>query len=159
MSRNLVSKICLNEIKLCHDQSNGPYFVAFLSHRYGQRTLPTEIANQEFKILVAESVNVDVSFQTQLTESRTIRLENLLEAFYKMDENDLSRPFKLASADQIIDDFDFKDKNFDRLFTESQNRLLKLLRELAAKCFDKKLLSEEQKNKYFISSKFLFIVA
>jgi hypothetical protein len=45
------NEICLNEIKRCQEHSIGPNFIAFLSHRYGSRSVPACIEQVEFEEL------------------------------------------------------------------------------------------------------------
>ncbi|XP_064636230.1 uncharacterized protein LOC135493155 isoform X2 [Lineus longissimus] len=46
------TELCLQELKLCKDLSTGPFFVTFLSHKYGYCPLPRVIDGEEFELLL-----------------------------------------------------------------------------------------------------------
>ena len=83
---------------------------AFLSHRYGQRTLPNEINHEEFKILIKEhqtNKQVDLSFESKDLD---LKIENLMVHCYRADENDTSKKYLLIQADEMIENYQLKVK-------------------------------------------------
>lgn len=82
-------------------------FKAILGHRYGQRVLPSQINNDNFKILKDECQNLDITFTAE-NEDKSIFVENLLEFFYVRDENDLPTNYKLLDSKSLLNRLETK---------------------------------------------------
>ncbi|CAF0845131.1 unnamed protein product [Didymodactylos carnosus] len=83
-NEQLTTEICLDEIKLARELSNGPFFIAILSHRYGSKFAPKSILKTEFDRLLE---HCDQSGQT------------LLYYWYEIDENSRPTTYNLKSLD------------------------------------------------------------
>jgi WD40 repeat protein/nucleoside-triphosphatase THEP1 len=53
-NERLTTDICLDEIRLAKELSNGPFFIAILSHRYGSKFSPRSISDTEFDLLLQQ---------------------------------------------------------------------------------------------------------
>ena len=53
-NEQLTTDICLDEIRLAKELSNGPFFIAILSHRYGSKFAPRSISETEFHLLLEQ---------------------------------------------------------------------------------------------------------
>ena len=103
---NMTSSICLNEIKNCQKESFGPNFVAILSHKYGQRFLPTKLSVNEFLIFKNEVKNFKES-EDERTQSE-LSLANLLDKAYRLDENEIPSCYKLMQIESILPEYSFQ---------------------------------------------------
>lgn len=83
-NEQLTTEICLDEIKLARELSNGPFFIAILSHRYGSKFAPKSILKSEFDLLLE---HCDQSG------------EALLHEWYEIDENSIPAAYSLKSLE------------------------------------------------------------
>jgi hypothetical protein len=152
------TNICLNEIKECQKNSLGPNFVCLLSHKYGNKFLPSKLELDEFKIINNEiktnhSEYKDLIFYENIDLG--LKIDNLIEYSYKKDENVLPNVYQLLSLNLLIPGFGSK-KNIEKsVWLDIQDRLFNLLLKAIEKCGHKQLLTEQQISKFFTSSKIL----
>jgi len=101
-SKNITTDICLNEIRSCRDESSGPFFMGFLSHKYGNKFLLPAIAFNEFKALKNEILteNFDNCFT-----GACVSTNDLIGFCYKLDENQVPSVFRLLSIEDIIEGY------------------------------------------------------
>jgi hypothetical protein len=78
-----------------------------LSHRYGQRVLPSEIGVEVFESIKNECSNLDLSFECEI-ENKKISIHNLLEHCYVLDENEVPKKYKFLEATAIFQGFEHK---------------------------------------------------
>jgi hypothetical protein len=83
-NEQLTTDICLDEIRLAKELSNGPFFIAILSHRYGSKFSPRSILKTEFDLL----------FQ-QCDQNGKI----LLNKWYDIDKNNIPIIYNLKSLE------------------------------------------------------------
>ena len=126
-----------------------------LSHRYGSRTLNSNINEKEYELI-----------KTELNSDNI----NLLEIFYEFDENNIeNKEYKLKNVNSIIKELKVllnyralknisKNIKFNciqvekKVFEEEyENKLMILMREAVDKCYKKNQLSTIQRNIYFNS--------
>ena len=83
-------------------------FQAFLSHKYGARCLPTRIIADEFEIMRKEMKNhAELDFRFEATHlGSAIRMENLIEDCYVLDENEIPARYRLKYISSIISTYD-----------------------------------------------------
>ncbi|CAF1186001.1 unnamed protein product, partial [Didymodactylos carnosus] len=84
-NEQLTTDICLDEVKLARELSNGPFFIAILSHRYGSKFPPRSIPEYEFNILL---------------EQCDQNGKNLLNKWYKVDKNNVPPLYILKSVEE-----------------------------------------------------------
>ena len=80
----LTADICFDEIRLARELSNGPFFIAILSHRYGSKFSPRSIAEDEFNLLLQQCD----------PEERA-----LLNEWYGIDKNNVPFRYNLKSLE------------------------------------------------------------
>ncbi|RNA01612.1 NACHT and WD repeat domain-containing 2-like, partial [Brachionus plicatilis] len=152
---HMTTTVCLNEIKNCQNTSVGPNFVAFLSHRYGSRSLPTRIKANEYEILLKElnsSNDYDKTFNFDDEENKiNFRIENMLVFCYDLDDNETPARYKLKHIDKIIKNFKENDSILNRVWNKLEKKLGYLLRALAENCLIKKLITPVEHERYFVS--------
>ncbi|XP_048251823.1 uncharacterized protein LOC125379952 [Haliotis rufescens] len=88
---HMTSDLCLLEIDLCMKLSTGPFFVTFLSHKYGYRPLPSQISSEEF---------LRVMSAVKKTEDK-----DLLYRWYLEDENADPPTYVLQPISSLLPDF------------------------------------------------------
>ena len=79
-------------------------FKTLLSHRYGSRSLPTRIIADEFEILKNEVINqksIQLNFSAVIKE-KTIKMDNILESCYELDENEIPARYRLAFLSKLF---------------------------------------------------------
>lgn len=79
-----------------------------LSHKYGKCYLPTVIPEREFKLIEEEIKNlsnIDNSYN-----ARKLKINDLLNYFYKFDKNESPFCYKLIDKDLVIPGFDVEVK-------------------------------------------------
>ena len=96
-NEQLTTDICLDEIRLAKELSNGPFFIAILSHRYGSKFAPRSISEKEFNLL----------FQ-QCNQNERI----LLNQWYDVDKNNIPIVYNLKSLED--DDIKNQWEKYDR---------------------------------------------
>jgi len=76
-----------------------------LSHRHGNRVLPTRVLAEEFNILkkeINENIEIykeDLAFKN---EEKNLDYANLLEISYMLDENEVPHRYRLLPISKII---------------------------------------------------------
>ena len=80
----LTTDICLDEIRLAKELSNGPFFIAILSHRYGSRFSPRSISDTEFNLLLQHCDEHG---------------RNVLLSWYDIDQNNIPIVYNLKSLE------------------------------------------------------------
>ncbi|PAA72504.1 hypothetical protein BOX15_Mlig011887g1 [Macrostomum lignano] len=130
------TELCLAEIDNCNQLSRGPTFVTFLSHKYGYRPFPREIAADEFDKIVAKL-------------DKTAKA--LFNKWFKLDSNSVPLSYVLQSISSVIEGYNedatpAERRKFGKLFWQEceimQESLLKAV---------KKVLPPSQMEKYFMS--------
>ena len=88
-----------------------------LSHRYGSRPLPTRILTKEYLIFTEELKNnadqLDISFDAKEimeTDKIALKVENLFEYCYELDENEIPSRYKLKDLEHIFTTYNPKVK-------------------------------------------------
>lgn len=81
-----------------------------MSHRYGQRVLPSEIDLKTYIHLKSECSNLDLSFDCEI-DNKKIELKNLIEDCYALDENEIPNKYKFLEASTIFHGFKHKVPN------------------------------------------------
>lgn len=106
------SSTCLSEVKNCLNDSIGPCFVTILSHRYGNRDLPLKIEENEFDLLKNEIKleNINLNFKFEF-ETININIENIIDSFYLLDQNEIPQKYRLQDINVIIQGYDRGVKN------------------------------------------------
>ena len=132
-----------------------------MSHRYGNRFLPTRIVADEFD-LFREELNKQPQFDatffsTMLSRDNDIasphefRLNNLLDDCYELDSNERPARYKLKHIVRIVPHYNDKEEASKKVWTEIEEKLSALMRQLANVCFEKKLIDRTQHERYFVS--------
>jgi hypothetical protein len=95
-NEQLTTDICLDEIRLAKELSNGPFFIAILSHRYGSKFSPRSILKSEFDLLFQQC---DQNGQT------------LLNKWYDIDKNNIPVVYNLKTLedDQLKNEWEQND--------------------------------------------------
>ena len=155
------TQICLNEIKICQSNSIGPNFITLLSHRYGNRTLPTRIIKEELDMLKAElnkRADVDKSFKYEfvprLEENVKIMVTfaNLMEDCYELDDNEIPARYRLKYLDRLFESgVNQRDPAFNNMWSAIEHKLGSLLRNAATICFHNEFISKTEYERYFVS--------
>jgi hypothetical protein len=78
-------------------------------------------------------------------------VSNLMEHCYELDENEIPARFKLKHLDKIFQQYNPKDPIFDKVWTKIEQKLGNILRKVADVCFQKKLITPVQHERYFVS--------
>ena len=122
--------ICLSEVERSVTQPH-PDFIILSGDKYGWIPIPRVIEKEEFETVLnkLKELNEDTS---------------ILKKWYELDENQLSTSYILKSRDEIID----KDYTNWENWAEVEDKIRTLLQ----KAVNNLDLSEEQKEKYFISA-------
>ncbi|XP_062618909.1 uncharacterized protein LOC134280509 [Saccostrea cucullata] len=139
-----VEKICLQEIENCQKLSLGPNFVAIIGDRYGFRPIPTEIFQDDFKIILSY-VTKDIDLK-------------LLDTWYKLDENCKPQQYILqpiSSQFSFFADFspgcDEHRARHTKEWNATLTSLQSVLRDAALQAFHSKKFTEAQMHEYFYS--------
>ncbi|CAF1241402.1 unnamed protein product [Rotaria sordida] len=120
-NEQLTTDICLDEIRLAKELSNGPFFIAILSHRYGSKFSPRSITKIEFDLLLQQCNQNE---------------KNLLHTWYDIDKNNIPIIYNLKS----LEDDDLKNK------WETSDS--KLVIDLLRRCANAANLNEDDQIKY-----------
>ncbi|RNA30370.1 NACHT and WD repeat domain-containing 2-like, partial [Brachionus plicatilis] len=154
-SSHMTTTVCLNEIQNCQNSSVGPNFIAFLSHRYGSRSLPTRVKANEYEILLKElnsSNDYDKTFNFDDEENKiNFKIENMLELCYELDDNETPARYRLKHIDKIIQNFKENDSILNRAWSKLEKKLGNLFRALAESCLKKNLITPVEHERYFVS--------
>ena len=158
---HMATQICLNEIKICQNNSIGPNFITLLSHRYGNKALPTRILKEEYdklKAVMDERSDIDKSFKYEFipkldeAAKSIVKFENLIEDCYELDDNEIPARYRLKYLDRLFGpSLNQNDPNFGKLWGVLEDKLGSLLRKAAKICFDKELITKTEFERYFVS--------
>ncbi|XP_041349254.1 NACHT domain- and WD repeat-containing protein 1-like [Gigantopelta aegis] len=94
---HMTTELCLREVELCKKLSTGPCFVTFLSHKYGYRSFPRLIPEDEFKQL---------SDEIQSAETKEV-----IQKWFMRDDNSVPPTYVLQPISSLLPDF--KSSNMD----------------------------------------------
>jgi hypothetical protein len=87
-----------------------------LSHRYGNRCLPTRIIADEFEILRSElndhqRTNLDFKYECTFTTDdveKSIKIHDLLDECYELDQNEIPARYKLKYISSVLPEYSEK---------------------------------------------------
>ncbi|RNA01260.1 NACHT and WD repeat domain-containing 2-like, partial [Brachionus plicatilis] len=150
---HMTTTVCLNEIKNCQNSSVGPNFIAFLSHRYGSRSLPTRIKANEYEVLRKElnsSDHYDRKFNFEEKDYK-IQIENMFEICYELDDNETPARYRLRHIDKIIQNYKENNSTLNRAWSKLEKKLGNLFRAVADSCLGKNLITPTEHERYFVS--------
>lgn len=140
---HMTTSLCMQEIHNCQRLSIGPNFVVFLGQKYGYRPIPTHIDAKEFE-MIRECVS---------SEPEEI---NLLDTWYKKDENSVPPVCILQPISSILTNFN--NKRHQRLQEADQatwwdtfTKLQRICRKAAQVLFIAKKIDREEMHNYFMS--------
>uniref|UniRef100_K1Q937 Uncharacterized protein n=1 Tax=Magallana gigas TaxID=29159 RepID=K1Q937_MAGGI len=129
------TELCLRELELCQTLSTGPNFISLLSHKYGYTSLPREIDAEEFLKIFTSTEKDD---------------QNLLNKWYKRDDNSLPPVFVLQTISKLLPDFMSRDQEKKKaaksIWWNESEALQKTLTDVS-----KKVLGEKEAMKYILS--------
>lgn len=155
------TEFCLKEIERSNKNSIGPTFVAILSHKYGTRFLPNRIEKNEFEIIENEmKQNEMLAFEYKYLNNKEQQekffIDNFMSYCFLLNTNVIPNEYELQPISKIIPQFVSNDKDTKELgnaiWTALEKRISKLFRRAADNAYKKGFISEDIKNKYFISS-------
>ncbi|KAK3777081.1 hypothetical protein RRG08_008927 [Elysia crispata] len=87
---HMTTDICLNEVQLCKELSTGPFFVSFMSHKYGYRDFPRRIPATEFEKLIS-----GVTCESA---------KEMLNKWFLLDDNSVPPTYMLQSISTLLPD-------------------------------------------------------
>ena len=134
---------------------------ALLSHKYGKRLLSDNIEATEFEKIKKEIVDnlaLNLSVHYENSEDQIeYKIENVFNECYKLDENEKPNYYHLLPISQIVKDYKSAEPHLknhgNKFWTLIEEKLIDSLRMGAQAAHDKGLLSKEDYERYFISSK------
>ncbi|CAF3180582.1 unnamed protein product [Rotaria sp. Silwood2] len=122
--------LCLQELDQCCRLSLATSCVILLSHRYGGRMLPARIKQSIFEALANVLSIGDNAYINQ---------------FYQLDKNPLEHVYVLRSIDPAA----------KKEWKASEVQLQQILRCASDLCIQMKAISEDERNEFHVSGKFL----
>ncbi|RNA44129.1 NACHT and WD repeat domain-containing 2 [Brachionus plicatilis] len=150
------TELCLKEILNCKKVSVGPNFVTIIGQKYGLRPLPTKILSDEFEMIVSQIEPEDIlSIHFEPEANVVFKLDDIVLACYRLDTNQVPSVHRLLPISKIVPTYlsnEPKVREHSQIFWEKlKNKLSILLRILADRAFNKKLIDKFQRDRYFIS--------
>ncbi|CAD5113598.1 DgyrCDS2759 [Dimorphilus gyrociliatus] len=141
-----VTDLCLMEIENCQKLSVGPAFVTLIGNRYGFQPFPHHIESTEFSIIKEEAKILcpdDVG---------------LLDDWFKECTNTIPPVYVLQPITSRLEHYNNLDSDKEKeraehiaKWQEVFKKLRSILRQSAQAAFDKKLLDESNRIRYFLS--------
>ncbi|XP_070560212.1 NACHT domain- and WD repeat-containing protein 1-like [Ptychodera flava] len=132
-----ITELCLREVEACQNVSTGPFFVTFLSHKYGYRPLPRKISDFEMELL---SLKLDKDSKS------------LVERWYKNDENEVPSMYILQPVSTNIPGYKSEEREIKKAaaseWWNTMSKLRKVIVAAAEKTLEKPAL---QKYKYSVT--------
>ncbi|XP_045162803.2 NACHT and WD repeat domain-containing protein 2-like [Mercenaria mercenaria] len=133
------TELCLQEIRNCQRLSTGPNFVTFLNQKHGYRPLQVSIPVTEFDHLYS-------SLQENGHDT------DLVNLWYKKDTNQIPPVYVLQPISTNIPGYKEKDnKDAKAEWNDVYNKLRAEFKFASDVCHQKKLLSDEDRHKYYMS--------
>lgn len=135
-----------------------------MSQKYGKRLLAHKIEHEEFEIIRTElinNLNADLSIHYDVKIDKNNKIEhdisNLLEKCFKLDTNETPNFYHLLPISSIIVDYASSNpqlkEHASKFWSLVENKIAELFRQGAKSAFEKQLLSQDQYDRYFVSSK------
>jgi hypothetical protein len=116
-------------------------------------SLPTRIVADEFEKLKTELYKfkeIDLTFNYKYGEN-LIELKNIMEYCYELDENEKPARYRLKYLNRLFPTINHKESEFDKLWNKLEKKLGDVLRKAAQICFDNKLITKTEYERYFVS--------
>ncbi|XP_060582877.1 NACHT and WD repeat domain-containing protein 2-like [Ruditapes philippinarum] len=133
------TELCLQEIRNCQRLSTGPNFVTFLNQKHGYRPLQVTIPEAEFD-------NLYKSLEENGHDT------SLFTLWYKKDTNQLPPIYVLQPISSIIPGYKDKDnKEAKAQWNDVYDKLRAEFKFASDACFQKNLISEVDRHKYYMS--------
>ncbi len=150
-----------------------------MSHRYGFRSLPERVIAQEYELLRNQLENfkheIDLSFKYNKEENASLDIENIFEFCYELDGNENPARYRLKHLEKVFSNYNqkvcfhlksliylatfltqsilFKDPVFEKVWNKIELKLGNVLRKIAEKCYELKLINQTQYERFFVSGK------
>ena len=137
-----IARLCFAEIEHCRNISPRVNFFAFLGDRYGCSCLPVTLDKNEM-MAIRGSVNDDVISDGT---SKSKEIQQLLETWYILDENQIPSRFTLRSEFQGVSAYCAPGTQKHNEWIKIRSTLFDILREKS-----RKLLASLRQHKYFVS--------
>lgn len=121
-----------------------------IGQKYGLRPLPTSILKEELETLQNELKGHDLSL-TLLDEESKVEIQNVINISYKLDSNSVPSKYYLLPISRIVPNYKTS-KSSNKHWDLIRNKLSNALHLGADLAYQKNLINQQQRERYFVSS-------